>query len=806
MDQPVLSFRKFFFLSLLSIMFLLNAGLVMAQQTKGTIKGHVKIYNDGPAENVSVTLKGTKYGTVTDDNGDFTLRVPQGSYTLLISQVGTKSQETSVDVVGGQSITIPQFTVSNADNNLKEVSVNGSKVNKFKRKKSVDVAKMPLSNLENAQVYTTITNELLQEQQIFSVDDAMRNATGVQKMWEATGRGGDGGSYYNSRGFIVQAKLRNGIAGNITSGIDAVNLERIEVIKGPSATLFGSTLTSYGGLINRVTKTPYDSFGGEVTFADGNYDFHRVALDINTPLDVQKKVLFRLNTAFNNDGSFQNNIFNRAWAIAPSLLYKVNDRLTISADAELSYGKNIGKSIFFMPYGQTVAALGYTSADQLKLDYKQSYHGDDLTQTSRSTNFFGQVKYKISDQWTTSTNISSTNSFSNGFGPYFYLLPKDSISREDQSTKNSKDNMIEIQQNFNGDFKIGKFRNRFVGGLDFFRENSNQYFFSDVFDRVSVLGNQDYSNYNKMSMDAVYAAATTSPYLAIFKTNTYSAYVSDVFNITDQLIASAALRVDRFDNKGSYNPTTNTTSGAYKQTAFSPKFGLIYQPVKDHVALFANYQNGFTNVTGLTEDNKPLKPEEANQLEGGVKIDLFDGKLSSTLSYYDIKVKDKARPYGGPNPNTYIQDGTQYSRGFEAEVIANPVRGLNIVAGFSYNNSKLEKTADVTVEGLRPTTAGSPYQANFWASYRISKGLVKGLGFGFGGNYASDNKIINSKTLGVFSLPAYTVLNSSVFYDVSQYRVGFKMDNLTNEKYWIGYTTVNPQKLRSYALTFAYKF
>jgi iron complex outermembrane receptor protein len=804
MQQSLLKFLKLFSLPIFTIILFLSPAFVMAQQVKGTIKGHIKIYNDGPAENVSVTLKGTKYGTVTNEDGDFTLRVPQGTYTILISQVGSKSQETPVDVVAGQTITLPLFTVNNATNNLQEVSVNGSKVNKFKTKRSVDVAKMPLSNLENAQVYTTIGGELIKEQQIFSVDDAIRNAPGIQKMWEATGRGGDGGSYYNSRGFIVQSKLRNGIAGNVTSGIDAANLERIEIIKGPSATLFGSTLTSYGGLINRVTKTPYDSFGGEVTFADGNYDFHRVAVDINTPLDVQKKVLFRLNSAFNNEGSFQNNGFNRAWAIAPSLLYKVNDRLTISADAELSYGKNIGKSIFFMPYNQSVATLGYTSADQLKLDYKQSYHGDGLTQTSNSTNFFGQVKYKISDQWNTSTNISANNSFSNGFQPYSYLLPHDSISREDQSTRNSKDNMIEIQQNFNGDFKIGKFRNRFVGGLDFFRENSNQYFYSKAFDRVSVLGNQDYSNFNKMSMDAVYANGTTSVYPAVYKTNTYSAYISDVFNITDQLIVSAALRVDRFDNKGNYDPNTQTTSGGFKQTAFSPKFGLIYQPVKDHVALFANYQNGFSNKTGTTEDNKPLKPEQANQIEGGVKIDLFDGKLTSTLSYYDIKVKNIVRP--SSIPNLSVQDGTQFSRGFEAEIIANPIIGLNIIAGFSYNDSKLEKTIDESVAGLRPNTASSPVLANFWASYRISKGVVKGLGLGLGGNYASANKILNSRTLGTFSLPAYTVLNSSIFYDVNQYRVGFKMDNLTNEKYWIGYTTVNPQKLRNYALTFTYKF
>jgi iron complex outermembrane recepter protein len=83
---------------------------------------------------------------------------------------------------------------------------------------------------------------------------------------------------------------------------------------------------------------------------------------------------------------------------------------------------------------------------------------------------------------------------------------------------------------------------------------------------------------------------------------------------------------------------------------------------------------------------------------------------------------------------------------------------------------------------------------------------LKGWGAGFGGNYASDNKIINAKDLGTFTLPEYTVLNASVFYDHTKFRVSVKMDNLTNKKYWVGYTTVNPQKLRNFAASIAFKF
>ena len=136
--------------------------------------------------------------------------------------------------------------------------------------------------------------------------------------------------------------------------------------------------------------------------------------------------------------------------------------------------------------------------------------------------------------------------------------------------------------------------------------------------------------------------------------------------------------------------------------------------------------------------------------------------------------------------------------------MANPLEGLNAVAGFSYNDSRLTR-ADESVNGRRPNTASSPYLANLWLSYRLPAGPVQGLGLGVGGNYASENRIQNT-TNNVFTLPAYTVLNATVFYDQPKFRLSAKVDNLTNERYWIGYTTFNPQKVRSLVGSIAYKF
>src|SRR5690606_39962267 len=99
--------------------------------------------------------------------------------------------------------------------------------------------------IENPQVYHSIESKTLESQLATDLDKALKNAPGLQKMWESTGRGGDGAGYYSMRGFSVQPTLVNGLPGLTNGSLDSAGIERIEVIKGPSGTLFGSSLVSY---------------------------------------------------------------------------------------------------------------------------------------------------------------------------------------------------------------------------------------------------------------------------------------------------------------------------------------------------------------------------------------------------------------------------------------------------------------------------------------------------------------------------------------------------------------------------------
>ena len=178
--------------------------------------------------------------------------------------------------------------------------------------------------------------------------------------------------------------------------------------------------------------------------------------------------------------------------------------------------------------------------------------------------------------------------------------------------------------------------------------------------------------------------------------------------------------------------------------------------------------------------------------------------MSGTISYYDIRVKNVLRE-DIDHPNFSVQSGTQLSKGLEVELIASPFEGMNIIAGYAYNDSKYTN-ADSDVNGLRPNSSGPQNMANLWLSYRFLQGGVKGLGFGFGGNYAGKSLVESGRSEGQFYVPEYTLMNATVFYDAGRFRLSANVNNIANRKYWIGWYTVNPQQPRSINGSIAFRF
>lgn len=704
----------------------------------------------------------------------------------------------------GSILTFAQEKDSATAKNIEEVIINT-----VIKKDSEYSNKMPLKAIEDPQVLTSISRVALENQALFTIDDGYRNVNGLQKMWNATGRAGDGGAFVILRGFVSSMSMRNGLVSPVTTTVDAINLEKLEVLKGPSGTLYGSNVASYGGLINRVTKKPAENFAGNVTLMGGSYNTYRAQADINAPLTKDNKLLFRINTAYTNQGSFQKtDAKNSFFAFAPALTYNASDKLQINVEYEMFNNRAIGEQLFFYLSPDTLGGISnMKDLEKAGLDYKQSYIGNDLYTTSRVNNIFGQVNYKINSNIKSSTNINSSSSYSDGFGPYFSAGMSGNqlyIQRYDQGTRDSRKRWFQIQQNFNFDYTFGNgMRNRTVAGFDFLKTKDRSRFIyskTGAFDPTPVPANGfDYSGFNGTVMEAFYNdPSNISNYDIDADLNTYSGYISNVFTPVTGLNLVLGLRYESNDFKGGKVWLNDTAP--YTQSAWSPKAGLVYEIVKDKFSVFGNYQNSFKSNGYFTYNTageiKLADPERANQFEGGFKTNIINGKINATVSYYDIKAKNYLVTTGYFG-NIAVQDqtGKIHSKGVELEVNAYLVKGFSLIGGIAYNDTRDVET------GLRPTTAGSYWLGNFNATYQFVDGSLKGLGFGVGGNYASDNNIT-----GNFVLPKYFVMNANAFYDAKKFRIGVKLDNFTNEHYWIGYSTANPQKLINALGTVTYKF
>ncbi|MDZ7614306.1 MAG: TonB-dependent receptor [Flavobacteriaceae bacterium] len=552
--------------------------------------------------------------------------------------------------------------------------------------------------------YNAIPKVVLKEQVVTNLNDALKNATGITRLWESTGRGGDGAEYYSMRGFAVQPTMVNGMPSINNGGLDPSNVETIEVIKGPSGTLYGGNLISYGGLINIVTKVPYDSFGGEIGYITGSYGLNRFTADVNTP--VSKNLFVRINTALHSENSFQDAGFNKSFFLAPSIKFIANDKLTFLINSEYKSSESANAPMVFL---SRYAPISFDNIDLFEKNYENSFTSNNLTIKNPSFGMQSQMLYKINNNWTSQTILSRSNTKTNGYYHYLWDSSNGDEFTRFISKRNGETNATDIQQNFIGDFKIGKIRNRMVIGVDYLNKqiqnNSTGWSAHGV---VSLVNSTDSGILTTQAVDNTLLNSTEG--VSTAETKILSAYLSDVINIIPSLSAMLSLRIDNFSGRPNYWTTEDIKS----QTSVSPKLGLVYQPIQDKLSIFANYMNGFVNldpveVSDIDGNNPTIKifdPEEANQFEFGAKANLFKDYLAITASYYDIKVSNKVMADPN-NQNNSIQGGEVTSNGLEVSLVGNVAKGLNVIAGFSHNKSEVTKDAeDGGYLGFRPEEAG----------------------------------------------------------------------------------------------------
>lgn len=802
------------FKTLILLLLLVSFPLILSAQQSDRVHGKVMLSEKEPVKNALLRLVNTPYQAKTNNLGEYYFdNVPPGEYILQVVLNDIELMREPIRIEK-EVYEIPVVYTTAENNVIEGITVYAVSRNKFLDKDSTSISKMPLRNLENPQMYTSINRQILKEQLVYDVSDALKNVPGIVKMQGSAGRAGDGSFYYNLRGFPTRVSMVDGVPATTNSEIDPADIERIDVIKGPSGTLYGGAVNSFGGLISVVTKKPKDYFGGEVSYLMGSYNLNRVTADVYGPITDSRKTLFRLNAAYQYQNGFRDSEFRKSMFVAPTFSYEVNDRLKFNLGAQIYTYEGTNTPIIFLSRTRKFFA---TTPGELGFDWKRSYSNNDMSLKAPSINVKAEVNYKISNNWTSQTLISRNYRKTEGLYQYQFIRGNDSDAMLERNVQwqNSEGASTSIQQNFNGEFKIGKIKNKVLIGLDYLNQSLN-YNNSPIVKYDTINGRNLTPKYGAISRDLALQKIQLSK-AALERTTTssniYGAYISDAVYITDRLITLLSLRFDHYESKGQLNLNNYTNSGAFNQNAWSPKVGILYQIFKDRLSAYANYMNGFSYTAPVSQPlpdySGDFKPQTSNQWEVGVKGNLWRNRVNFTVGYYDISVDNMLRLIdvvrNGKSNSITIQDGEQRSKGIEIETIMNPIHGLNIMAGYSYNDSKFVKAA-ANVDGRRPSSSGPANVFNSWISYVLPIKGLQGLGLGFGVNRVGKQVSVDNVTTGQFIFPAYTLINASVSLEKERYRLGFKMNNLGNAQYFAGQGVVVAQMPRNFVAEVSLKF
>lgn len=685
-------------------------------------------------------------------------------------------------------------------------------------------SKSNLTIMENPQPVAIVTHEIIEQQQSKQLSDVLQNVNGLY----ITSSRGNSQDSFGGRGFNFGNDniFKNG--SRVNSGVfpEVSGLERVEVLKGGNAMLYGNVAA--GGVVNLITKKPRFDFGGSVGFSGGSWNSYKPTVDFYGPLT--EKVAFRVNGAYETADSFRDVVSSSKYYFNPSILFNIgeNSQLIVEAD----YLKNE----FTPDFGIGSITNKDGSYEMNTLLSRKDFVGadwqfQDVEQATTGITF----NHQFNDVWT----LNAVASYQNYTKDYFsservqwgYATPtatRLSWKRPINRTY-AEQNYTSLQINLNGEFKTGSVNHKILVGTDGDYGTNDSYAYNLSQTQYGTNGSTNGTIYlddpstwaSGAIPDAVRKDRNRIP------TQRFGVYAQDYIELSDKFKVLAGLRWSYIENKNSerlnFADGKITEGQGTVDRAFSPKGGLVYMP-NDHLSLFATYTNSFSANTG--EDavtGLALKPSLIDQFEVGMKHNFWNNAVALNLSVYQIENRNFYQTAemkdGLPNSNSTYKEfaGKMRSQGVELDITGNPYPNLSIIAGASYNHSVyLDTPADfgyVENQRLVRTPATTANASVFYTFTDYVKGLKLGasvyyIGDRIAGWNDTKKTLVDRNGVSRFlEVGDYMTASLSVGYDWKKFSVMGKVGNLfdtVDYNYHENYS-VNPITPRNFYMTLTYK-
>lgn len=781
----------------------------------GSIQGKITTTDNEPAAYVTVNLKEINRFTATDERGFFLIRnIKPGNYTLQVSMTGLQPQEKQVSVKAKEIISI-DFSLAENQKQLEEVIITSRKT---LNQTPVSIGKIAINPMDLPQSIAAIGQGVIKEQQAQRLSDVIKNVNGV---YVTTTRGNVQESFgARGYGFGSSNLFKNGSRINSGAMPEMSSLERVEVLKGSSAILFGQVAP--GGIVNMVTKQPKFQRGGEISMRVGSYDLYKPAIDFYGP--VSSSIAYRINGTYESAGSFRDKVSSERYYANPSLLFKLGTRTELIVEGDYL------KHDFTPDFG-----IGTLDGKIIPNVPRSSFMGTDWQYSkTQQTTATATVNHQLNDDW----KLNSSLSYQLYKRDYYGVERIQAAANGDWTRPLGRiltdENYYIGQVNLIGKFNTSSIEHSLLTGADadHYLTTNNDF----TFPAVSGLPAGSYDKINILE-PGKYVQRTDIPVATRIRkreapVNRFGVYAQDLIKLSSKFNLLAGIRWSYVETKGidSTNVLTNakTTGKSRYDEAFSPRVGLVYKPFKT-TSIFASYSNSFNTNTGQDIDGNTLKPSIIDQFELGVKNELLNGALSANVTAYRIKNNNLAQtaPYlkdgttQNNNANIKMLSGETTSDGVEVDLAAHPVKGLDISAGYSYNYMRYTKT-DTTVgsfvEGERLVN-NPAHTANGSIFYTVNRGKLSGfkagvtvlyIGDRFGGwntDYVLSNNKLQQRSR-IFAVDGFTTVDVTAGYTYKKISLLAKVSNLTDTlNYYVHENySINPIPPTQFLATVAYKF
>ncbi|SEA48578.1 TonB-dependent receptor [Pedobacter hartonius] len=764
---------------LLFFLFILFLSSEIFAQNTGSIRGRITTSDGTIADGVTVKLKGTTLGAVTNEDGSYHVRkVPAGNYTLIVSAVGLYPKEKQITVTKGT--VIADFSLNENKSQLEDVQISTNK--KYKVEKTSSSLRLQTKLLELPQNIRVVTSQVMADQMAFDIVDGItRNVSGAVRVghWDA--------QYANiyMRGFSIPA-FRNGMNLKTPWGPladDAATIDRVEFVKGPAGFLMANG--EPGGIYNIVTKKPTGMNKSSVSVSAGGYNLARAAVDLDGKLSHDGKLLYRLNVAAQTKGSFNKFNYNDKYVIAPVISYQIDSNTKITAE----YTHQHVEALALGNYG--FSPKGYGDTDP------SFFIGDpaldpNILNDHNATFYFN---HKFNKDWTFNAQLAYLNYNLRGSTPWISSLAPNGdakrnlyISEELAINKNA-------QFSLTGEVRTGPVVHRILGGLDMGNLKTWGDFSSSSTSDLQLANDATFNIYNPVYGIPAENIPVFNRSRSIkvrsggnsYATNTTytGVYLQDELRFLEEKLRLTL--AGRFTHAQSVGKTNATDMSDNK---FTPRAGLSYS-ITNSFSAYTLYDQSFIpqSQANRSATGDIFKPVTGNNIEFGLKKDWFEGRWNSTFSVYKITKKnvltpDPAYPLGDPN-NFMVQLGEVESKGIEFDLVGEIAKGLDLTLNYAYTDPKV--TRDENKDPARNATGTylantAKHITNGWLSYRYRNPNSVFNGIGFSGGYQMQLSRYAGSGPTQTTFADYIRFDAGISYTRGKFSVSALVNNLLDRR------------------------